>query len=667
MGADLANVSDAQVPITTNAVVGQLQAQRNPGRPSRRPWNQSVLAELFHLQQLSICKGRRAVTTTTDKMIHDPFSDLPLAGLKRKPRFHRTPGGFLARFIGALSLCLIIARLGARGATFESFDYEVRASGVTITGGKDPQGGILQIPDSIPGAGPVTAVGDFAFYLTDGVAEVLVPGSVVAIGECAFGLCSNLKRVSLSGVKEIGFSAFSECDSLVEVHLPDSLRVIGDEAFRSCRNLTHIELPEGLDWIGVKAFEDTPLGSVTVPNSVGKIGYDAFAFTTGNPVLTNVTFSGPKPSFCDLMYLGKCFPLLNPEKVLGAGARTNVTLRFPASRFPEWASPGFAGMTRIPFDDTESLPQGVPVDFDSGPPKPGRRVYGWLENGKLGPLNDTNQWVVLCYSTSTNLPYEWKFAGASTIGDVPGTWRPKRLRLPGVAPGQHVTLMVGALDMKVVNDEVLGMSLLRGEAFDYVYDPTIPTGASMTEYSGLYIPEFCAPGGPPSSATFEVAEDGFLEFPDYPGDFAIHVVAWKLPNVDILPRWGSLDYRQGTNPFFSVVRYTPAPHTYGDDVVYRYGQGGFCDPPSDFVSPSTIRILPSPRRPYLAVSGAGRTRQFALRGLAGRTYTVQRSTDLEKWTAWADVTGNSSEVLLPESILPDASPVYLRCVEKAAR
>ena len=47
--------------------------------------------------------------------------------------------------------------------------------------------------------------------------------------------------------------------------LPSTLKVIKNEAFMGCGNLKNVRLPEGLTEIGLRAFRESGLESVTTP------------------------------------------------------------------------------------------------------------------------------------------------------------------------------------------------------------------------------------------------------------------------------------------------------------------------------------------------------------------------------------------------------------------
>lgn len=55
-------------------------------------------------------------------------------------------------------------------------------------------------------------------------------------------------------VTRIGYYAFSGCDHLTGIIIPDGVTSIGNDAFYCCERLTSITLPAGLKTIGYEAF-----------------------------------------------------------------------------------------------------------------------------------------------------------------------------------------------------------------------------------------------------------------------------------------------------------------------------------------------------------------------------------------------------------------------------
>lgn len=114
----------------------------------------------------------------------------------------------------------------------------------------------VEIPAKIAGK-PVTSVGRSAFSGCNSLAAVTIPDSVTRIGLDAFYKCSSLTTITMpDGVTILGADAFSFCTSLTEVTMPNSLTSIGSNAFSGCSSLTEIEIPDSVTSIRESAFSD---------------------------------------------------------------------------------------------------------------------------------------------------------------------------------------------------------------------------------------------------------------------------------------------------------------------------------------------------------------------------------------------------------------------------
>ncbi len=103
--------------------------------------------------------------------------------------------------------------------------------------------------------------------------------TVVGIGESAFMGCQNILSMTLpDGLQYIGETGFANT-SLMSITIPQSVTKIGGYAFEGNKNLSTITLAEGLTEIGDYAFDScTALTAIVIPSSVTHIGERAFDY-----------------------------------------------------------------------------------------------------------------------------------------------------------------------------------------------------------------------------------------------------------------------------------------------------------------------------------------------------------------------------------------------------
>ena len=148
--------------------------------------------------------------------------------------------------------------------------------------GVNEYSGEVVIPESVLIEGTtynVTAIGDYAFGMCNGLTSVTIPNSVTSIGVYAFAMCGGLTSVTIpNSVTFIGNGAFQNCIGLTSITFGNGLTFIGQEVFMGCIGLTNITIPNTVTFIGDGAFSEcSGLTSVTIPDTVTKIGNSAFS------------------------------------------------------------------------------------------------------------------------------------------------------------------------------------------------------------------------------------------------------------------------------------------------------------------------------------------------------------------------------------------------------
>lgn len=126
--------------------------------------------------------------------------------------------------------------------------------------------------------------------------EVIIPDSVkcVGIGNSVFS-SENVKSVIIpKSVKSICGCAFSGCETLESITIPNSVKTIGIGAFKGT-NITSISIPDSVKAIEGVTFEQCKaLKEITIGKSVKKIGIRAFY---GCFALENINFNGTVEQF----------------------------------------------------------------------------------------------------------------------------------------------------------------------------------------------------------------------------------------------------------------------------------------------------------------------------------------------------------------------------------
>ena len=125
----------------------------------------------------------------------------------------------------------------------------------------------------------VTSIGGLAFYGGSNLSSITIPNSVTSIGESAFfnsGWYNSLPDgLIYAGLVVYGYKGRRPIGASVEIK--EGTKGIATHAFQYCSGLTSITIPNSITRIGEGAFEDcSGLTSITIPNSVTDVGFVAF-------------------------------------------------------------------------------------------------------------------------------------------------------------------------------------------------------------------------------------------------------------------------------------------------------------------------------------------------------------------------------------------------------
>ena len=114
---------------------------------------------------------------------------------------------------------------------------------------------------------------------------IILPETVTTLGWSSFNECNNLESISLpDNLKVIGANAFSVCENLKEITIPDNVESIAEGAFAGCMSLKRINSKfaesDGRTIIinrTLVAVAFAGLTSYTVPEGVTRIGNSVFS------------------------------------------------------------------------------------------------------------------------------------------------------------------------------------------------------------------------------------------------------------------------------------------------------------------------------------------------------------------------------------------------------
>ena len=161
-------------------------------------------------------------------------------------------------------------------------------------------------------------------------------------------------------VNAIGDSAFSGCNTLTSIDLPEGLTSIGESAFYYCTGLTSLTIPSTVTSLGYRAFYYcTGLTSMYIPDSVTSFGSNLFQGTNVTsvslgPVVETQTMNSPLNGCQNLsVTVREGVATLARNAFSGCYYMTSITLPESLTGIGEYAFNGCSGLTSL------TIPAGV--------------------------------------------------------------------------------------------------------------------------------------------------------------------------------------------------------------------------------------------------------------------------------------------------------------------
>ena len=206
----------------------------------------------------------------------------------------------------------------------------------------------------------VVGIGRSAFMYVDGT-PITLPEGITYIGAEAFhefnGGTGNTLTIPAS-VKEIGEGCFGQAE-VTSITFSDNsqLETVGDEAFSECDSLTELVLPEGVKHLGASVFQtyrNEGVLKVTIPGTVED--FDSSVLTGYNGTLDSITFTEGPANFIKQEGI-----LYGYNKLLMVGDKTVTSVNVPDG-ITELGEGAFSGCNSL---QSVTLPDSLTTIGDS--------------------------------------------------------------------------------------------------------------------------------------------------------------------------------------------------------------------------------------------------------------------------------------------------------------
>ncbi len=127
----------------------------------------------------------------------------------------------------------------------------------------------------------VTSLGRMSFSYCGSLASLQLPSTLTEIGGACFSYCSSLSELALpDNISQLGTFTFQACSALETMRVPRNVSVIPSACFTGCSHLTTLLLHDGVTELGERAFANTAMTTVDLPESITRIERNCFEGAT---------------------------------------------------------------------------------------------------------------------------------------------------------------------------------------------------------------------------------------------------------------------------------------------------------------------------------------------------------------------------------------------------
>ena len=140
-------------------------------------------------------------------------------------------------------------------------------------------------------------IGNAAFHGSGELKKAILPNSCLELEDFAFSMCDSLKMLRLpEGIKKIPANFASYCNILQKVNIPESVEIIDQNAFQWAFLLKDIKLPSKLKAINAHAFINCNPDSIVFPEALEYLGGGCCKHWEN---LKCVYSMSPNPPYCE--------------------------------------------------------------------------------------------------------------------------------------------------------------------------------------------------------------------------------------------------------------------------------------------------------------------------------------------------------------------------------